>query len=96
MVNATGWNELMNGDIVYAVFLMFDIATMYWFTAILFFVFQYVLYVKAKNLTLNFVLGLFFASLYATSIFVKAVSVQFIFIILALELAGIIFTWIMK
>jgi hypothetical protein len=96
MANATGWNELLQGQIVYSVYTMYDTALVGWFAAILFFIFQFILYMKARNLTLNFVMGLFFASLYAVSVFVKPYSVQFMFLLLALELTGIMFVWVMK
>jgi hypothetical protein len=96
MANATGWNELLDGKIVYAVYKMFDVATLGFFSAIIFFIFQFILWNKAKNITLNFTLGLFFASLYAVSTFVKPYSVQFMFVLLAVQLAGILFMWIMK
>jgi hypothetical protein len=96
MANATGWNELLDGHIIFSVYNMYDLALLGWFSAIIFFVFQFVLWVKAKNITINFTIGLFFASLYAISSFVKPYSVQFMFILLALQLGGILFTWIMK
>ena len=91
MDNVTGWNELMDGHLIIASFTMFDTALAGWVIAILFLVYQFMLYLKTKNLTLCWTTGLFFASLYGASTFVKAISVQVIFIILVFELAGILF-----
>ena len=92
-VNATGWNELMDGNMVSAVYTMFDTAFggMGIVVVILFFVYQLMLYMKTKNITLMWIIGIIFASLYATSSFVEVFSVQIIFLLLVFELAGILY-----
>ena len=69
MVNATGWSELYGGHIISAVYTMYDAALLNWSVAILFFVFQITLLIKTRNLTLAWISGMFFASLYAISSF---------------------------
>jgi len=92
-VNATGWNELMDGNMISAVYTMFDTAFggMGIVVVILFFVYQLMLYMKTKNITLMWIIGIIFASLYATSSFVEVFSVQIIFLLLVFELAGILY-----
>ncbi len=95
MANATGWNELVQGNIFLAVYTMWDLATAHWIVAILFIVYEMMLLIKTRNLTIAWVSGFFFAVMFATSTFVdKATSLQIIFVILAFELAGILYlTW---
>ena len=95
-INASGWAQLMNGQLVNASFTMFDAAFAGWTVAILFFVYQFMLLLKTRSLTLAFVTGIFFASLYAVSVFVKASSVQIIFVLLVFELAGILYFLVWK
>jgi len=97
IINATGWPELMNGSLIGAAFAMYDGAFSGWFVPILFIVYQAVLLIKTKNLTLSWVTGIFFISMYATSMFVTArASLPIIFIILVFELAGIFYFLIWK
>jgi hypothetical protein len=100
MVNATGWNELLDANLVGASFTMFDTAMAGWTVAILFFVFQIMLYLKTKNATLMWITGLFFLAMYAslnafTSV-VRMESVTVMFVLLVFELAGIMFVWLWK
>lgn len=94
--NATGWVNLTNGALIAAAFELFDTALAGWTVGILFFIFQFMLILKARNLTLNFITGIFFASLYLTSTFVTAGSAQIIFVMLVFELAGILYLLIWK
>ena len=106
MVNATGWAELMDGNMIKASYTMYDQAFGAvtggpfvdggWVIIILFVVYQFMLLMKTRNLTLSWVTGIIFASLYATSVFVKAISVQIIFVILVFELAAILYMLIWK
>ena len=96
-INATGWPELMDGNLIGAAFTMFDTAFAGWFVPLLFIVYQTVLILKTQNLTLSWVTGIIFMSLYATSHFVSArVSIPIIFLLLALQLAGILYFLIWK
>jgi len=92
--NATGWSELFEGKFFEAAYVMYDHPTAGlggWFVAILFFVFHSMLYLKTRNLTLCWVSGFFFAAMYAATRYMKATSMQAIFILLVFELAGILF-----
>jgi len=94
--NATGWNELYSGNMISAAYTMYNAAFANWFVAILFFVYQFMLFMKTRNVTLCWVTGLFFAALYAVSVFVKAISIQAIFLLLVFELAGILYMLLWK
>jgi len=106
MVNATGWNELIDGHLIGAVFTMFDSSNAAsavvsgglagWTVAILFIVYQFVLYLKTQNLALCWMTGMLFVSLYITSVFIKTASVHIIFVILVFELCGILYFWLFK
>lgn len=91
-----GWDKLMDGKMVGAVYDMFNYAFggVGWPVVILFFVFQVMLYFKTRNLALSWITGVFFVSMYAVSIFVETLSVQIMFVMLVFELAGIIYMWI--
>lgn len=91
--NATGWNELMDGNMISAVYTMFDTAfgEMGIIVIMLFIVYQIMLYVKTENLTLLWITGVMFTSLYATSQFVNSTAVPILFFILVFELAGILY-----
>ena len=98
MVNATGWSQLMDGNMILAAYTMYDASNAFagWFVVILFFVYQFMLLMKTRNLTLSWITGLFFVSLYISSSFVKATTVPLMFILLAFELAGILYFIIWK
>ena len=95
--NATGWSELMDGQMISAVYTMFNEAFLGngIIIVILFLVYQFMLYQKTQNVTLMWITGIMFASLYAISTFVEPFSVQILFFILVLELAAIFFLWLM-
>ena len=97
--NAThvcGWQELFDGHLISAAYVMYDAALVHWTVGILFFIYQIMLFYKTRNLTLCWVTGLFFAALYATSTFVTVASVQIIFVLLVFELAGILYLMFWK
>lgn len=96
--NVTGWSQLMDGNLILAAYTMYDASNAFagWFVVILFFVYQFMLLMKTHNLTISWITGIFFASLYAISYFVKPISIQVIFILLVFELAGILYLLIWK
>ena len=96
MVNATGWNELFDGNLIGAAFTMYDTAMLGWTVAILFFVYQLMLWLKTHNPTLAWTTGILFASLFAVSQWVRPISVQVMLIILVLELCIILYTLLWK
>lgn len=89
--NVTGYSELISGDIFGAVYTLYNATLAGWLVAILFLVFQVLLYIKSRNFVMMWVTGLFFAGMYGISTIVTQSSVVFIFAILILELAGIIY-----
>lgn len=97
-VNATGWSELMDGNMINAVYVMFDTAfgSMGLVIVLLFLVYQLMLYWKTRNLTLMWVIGVFFVALYSISSFYEKFSMNIIFLILVLELGGILFLILFK
>jgi len=96
MNNVTGWNDLIEGNIIKGVFNMFDAVVGGWLITILFFVFQSILFIKTRNVTLCWITGIFFAAVYGFSTYMKATGIQLMFILLALELAGILVLWFIK
>lgn len=98
VMNATGWTQLMDGNLIAAAFVMYDAAFVGWTVGILFFVYELMLLIKTRNLPLAFITGMFFASMYITSTFqfVKPISSQIIFVMLVFELGGILYLWIWK
>lgn len=93
-VNATGWTQLFNADLIGAAYTVYNTGVGTYFVFILFAVFQAMLYLKTRNLTLGWVTGVLFLALYAGSVFVEPLAFQFIFILLVLELGGILFVWL--
>ena len=104
LVNATGWNELMDGRLISAAFVMYDTALAGWTVVILFFIYQLMLILKTRNLTLSWITGIFFAAMFVSSQaltssgnpVLRPIAVQIIFAILVLELGAILFIWLSK
>lgn len=102
MPNATGWAELINGSMLKATYTLYNAALAGWFVAILFLVFQALLYIKTRNITLMFITALFFAAMFVTApvvgavLFVETSVYHVLYVILAFELAGILFMWFWK
>jgi hypothetical protein len=101
---ACGWNELFDGNIVTAAYVMYDTAFVGWTVAILFFVYQFILLLKTRNLTLSWVTGVLFAGMYVSTKLMdatgnpilKPISAQVIFALLVIELGAIIYMWLWK
>lgn len=99
-----GWGELYDGNIIAAAFVLFDSALMGWTIAILFLVYQFMLLLKTRNLTISWVTGALFAAMYVSARaltisgnpLLKPISIQIIFAILVLELGAILYLWIWK
>jgi len=98
--NVTGWAELMDGNMIAASFVMYDTAMWGMVVGLLFIVYQIMLYFKTGNLTLCWVTGIIFASMYITSEIlnpiVHPISVYIIWLILGFELTGILFMTFFK
>lgn len=103
-VNATGWAELYNGDIVTAAFVMYDTAFQGWTIVILFLIYQFLAYMKTRTLTTGWIMGVLVASLFAASTVMSAtglpvfkpLALQVMFVILVIEFAGILYYWLWK
>lgn len=92
IINATGWAELMQGNLIGASFTLYNTAFIGWFVPLLFFIYQIILFIKTRNLLLNFITGLFFISMYGLTYFTHAkMSLVITFLILVFELAGILY-----
>jgi hypothetical protein len=91
--NVTGWSELMDGHMVQAVYTMFNTAmgNTGWPVIFLFFTYQIMLFIKTRNLTLMWITGIIFASMYGLSVYVEPFSVQIMFLLLVFELGGILY-----
>jgi hypothetical protein len=94
--NVTGWVDLVGGNPILAVYNMFNGVFNGWFLVIIFAVFQLLLIIKTRNLTLSFITTVMFLSLFAGSVYIKAYAIQFIVAILILVTAGILYLWTMK
>jgi len=98
--SSIGWDSLFEGKMIEAAYGMYNCAMPGWIIPILFFVFQFMLYTKTRNITLMWITGFFFVVMYTTATFIgeyiEALSIQIMFILLVFELAGILFVWIMK
>lgn len=91
--NATGWNELLDGKIVQAVYNAYNIplGSIGIPVLVLFFVYQIMLYAKTRNVALTWLTGVLFVSMYGLSIYVESLSLQLMFFLLVIELAGILY-----
>ena len=97
-INETGWTQLIRGDLVGAAVTMFNGTTILngWLVPFLFFVFQFMLYVKTRNGMLWWIIGMIFASLYLTSVLLPFYSFAIIVGLLIIELGGIIYFTFIK
>ena len=91
-----GWSELLSGNLVNAVYVMYDAALLGWFIAILFFLFQAGLYMKTRNPNIVWITGVLFLSLFIRQNYIALTSLSFMALILLLELAGIMYFVIYK
>jgi len=101
-VNVTDWADLMDGNMVSAVYHKYDGAfnNLGIIIVILFFTYQAMLYAKTKNLTITWIMGVMFAGMFvgasyvmggSTAIFVNPFAVSVILFLLVLEFAAILF-----
>jgi len=92
----TPWEQILEGKLIQAVYDMYNIAFDGWVIAILFFVFQFILFVKTRNINIMYVLGTIFLALFSYTTYIKETSLSVMFVVLVLELAGIMFAWFFK
>jgi hypothetical protein len=96
LTSVCGWQNLMDADLIGAAFNMYDAAFVGWTIGILFILYQVMLLLKTKNLTLSWTTGVLFLALYAASGLIKTASIQIMAVILILELGSILFLTFMK
>ena len=96
IVNGTGWNELIDGHLISAVYTMYNTAFLGFFVAILFFTYQGLIYIKTRNPVLSLSTGLIFASLYGVSAFVHVNSIKIIVFILVMQTAVTLYLLLTK
>lgn len=104
MANVTGWNELWSGQLITAAYVMYDTALVGWTVVILFFMYQLMLLLKTRNLTISWVTGVIFAAMFVSSTALTAsgnpilrpIAIQIIFALLVFELGAILYLWLWK
>lgn len=101
MVNETGWTDLINGHPFDAAYNMFYNAFGGpIFVVILFIVFQIMVYRKTDSFNLTFITGVIFLAFTGGAQYLIGMNlgslVNYIFIIMALELAGMMYYWFFK
>ena len=94
--NATGWSQLFDGNMILAAYTMYDTAFNGWIVVLLFFLYEFMLFMKTRNLTLCFTMGAIFSTLYVTSTFVKPITKYVMVLLLVFEVAGILYMLIFK
>lgn len=92
--NVTGWDALQNGSLIQAAVQMYTIDLGGWAIGILFLVYQFMLYMKTKNLTLCVITTFFFCMIAFSSYFLPQWSMVIIVTTLIIEVAGILYLWI--
>ena len=98
-VNATGWEQVISGNatgLITGVFTMYNTALLGAFVGILFFIYQFMLYMKSRSAVLCFTTGIIFAGMYLGSFIITPWSTRLIILLLVFELGGILFTLVWK
>lgn len=96
-MNVTGWNELINGQVVSAVFTAFDkpIAGGGYLLLGFFIVISAVLLLKT-NIELTFIIGLIFLGVFSTTDWINVWAKYFIIGILIVEFGAVLFKTFFK
>ena len=97
-VNATGWAQLIDGNLIQAAYTMYTFEVGGWVVGILFLLFQFMLYLKTRNLTVCVVTTFMFCMLVfgagEMNTYLPYWSQVIIVTTLIIEVAGIIYLWI--
>ena len=96
MVNATGWAQMMDGQLIQAAFTMFNTEVGGWVIGVLFLVYQFMLYMKTENLTACAVTTIMFCGLFFSKNLLPPYSMTIITCCLVFELGGMLYLWIFK
>jgi len=89
MTNVTGWNELMNGTVVKASYLVFNSSFGGFFLFAFWLLINILVYIKQQDPLLPFVIGLILFSLFYN--YLNPTSIYLMIIILAFEMAGVLY-----
>jgi len=90
------YNKLLEGKIIEAAWVAFDVPLAGWTIALLFFVFQIMLFVKTRNMTISYTLGLIFVAVFGSLGYIRYESLSVMFVLLILQLSGIGIMWLFK
>lgn len=94
MANVTGWNEMMNGSLVQGAYSMYNGALAGNFLTVMFCVLTATLYMKTKNPTLCFIVGLIFYAMFYN--YFTASGLGIMIIILIFELGVVLYDLLIK
>jgi hypothetical protein len=96
IANVTGWNYIIQGKLIEASFSMFDTALNGWTVGILFLVFQFMLIIKTRSLTLSATSAMIFLAMMIGQTYLKSQSLLLLWIIVIVEIGGILYLAFMK
>lgn len=92
MVNVTGWNELMAGNITSAAYVVYNNSLEGYLLLVLFVVLSALLYMRTDNIELTFTLGVIFFAVFVVGFhWMGPVQYGIVLLILVFELAGILY-----
>lgn len=95
-LNTTGWSQLMDGNLIGAAYAMYNAAFVGWFVFSLFLVYQFMLYLKTKNIVLNFITSIIFGSMFISANLITGAAIPIMYFLFVMLLGGILFMWFMK
>lgn len=90
-MNVSGWNNLTQGKLVEATYNIFNASVSGNFLLIMYVIFTATLLIKTKNVTLPFVIGLIFVSMFIAYFRTTTTGVSIMIGILVFELAGVLY-----
>jgi len=95
-INATGWEELVDGKLVQSSYKLYNDYLGGWFVGLLAITYLIMLYYKTKSAALTVTMAIIFASMFVGSVYVKSSLIRVIFLITAFLLAGLLYYVIWK
>jgi hypothetical protein len=93
-MNATGWEQMMDGQLIQAAVTMYNIEVGGWVIGVLFLVYQFMLYMKTRNHAACVVITILFCGLFFTSVLLPTYSMIIITVVLVFQLGAIFMHWI--
>jgi hypothetical protein len=91
--NTTGWAELMKGDIVGAAYTMYNAAFVGWFILILLLVYEVMIYMKTRSLSLTFITTIIFVSMFISAQLITTAAFPILAFMLVLMFASLLWAW---